>query len=107
MLMTYCSNLKWNSFKGTLQTVKNIGGLVYLLDSGSSIDACKVDGATITKGTDSAATEAAVLVSNAAEGTVIKDCGVKGTLNGAAITLESNMITTDGGATVSGTYLLD
>ncbi len=101
------TSLKNCSFKGTLQTVKNIGGLVYLLDSGSSIDACKVDGATITKGTDSAATEAAVLVSNAAEGTVIKDCGVKGTLNGAAITLESNMITTDGGATVSGTYLLD
>lgn len=101
------TSLKNCSFKGTLKTVKNIGGLVYLLDSGSSIDACKVDGAAITTGTDGAATAAAVLVSNATEGTVIKDCGVKGTLDGAAITLESNMITTDGGATVSGTYILD
>ena len=79
---------------------------MYNLDAGSSIDACKVDGATITKGTDSAATEAAVLVSNAASGTVVKDCGIKGTLNGAAIDLDSNLITTDGGVEISGTYLL-
>ena len=100
------STLKGCTFGGTLKTVKNIGGLVYNLDAGSSIDACKVDGATITKGTDSAATEAAVLVSNAASGTVVKDCGIKGTLNGAAIDLDSNLITTDGGVEISGTYLL-
>lgn len=101
------TSLKGCTFKGTIKTVKNIGGLAYLLDSGSSIDACSVDGATITKGTDATATEAAVLVSKAADGTVIKDCGIKGTLDGAAITLESNLITTDDGATVSGTYILD
>ncbi len=101
------TSLKDCVFKGSLKTVRNIGGLVYLLDSGSSIDACKVLGATITKGTDTAATDAAVLVSNAAEGTVIKDCGIKGTLDGEAITLESNLITTDGGATVTGTYLIE
>ena len=99
--------MKGCTFKGTIKAVKNIGGLAYLLDSGSSIDACSVDGATITKGTDATATEAAVLVSKAADGTVIKDCGIKGTLDGAAITLESNLITTDDGATVSGTYILD
>lgn len=100
------TSLKDNTFKGSVKSVKNIGGLVYLLDTGSSIDACKVDGATITKGTNSAATAAAVLVSSAASGTTIKDCGVKGTLDGAAITLESKMVTTDNGTTISGTYLL-
>ena len=31
----------------------------------------------------------------------------RGTLDGEAITLESNLITTDGGATVTGTYLIE
>ena len=82
---------------------KNFGGLAYMMDATSSITNCKVDGATIVKG--SATT--AVLVSNAAEGATISGCGVKGTLDGAAITLESTMIAVDGGAIVTGTYLLD
>lgn len=82
---------------------KNFGGLVYLMDGTSSITDCKVDGATIKKGSVSAA----VLVNNAAAGATITNCGVKGTFDGAEITLESTMIATDGGATVTGTYLLD
>lgn len=93
-----------SSFDPTANTLaKNFGGLAYIMDGTSSITDCKVDGATINKGTVSAA----VLVSNAAAGATITNCGVKGTLDGAAITLESTMIATDGGATVSGTYLLD
>jgi len=91
------------TFSGTLSAAKNIGGLVYLMDGTSSITNCKVDGATIKTGTVSTA----ILVSNAAEGATITNCGVKGTLDGEAITLESKMIATDGGATVTGTYLLD
>ena len=94
------------STSANINAVKNIGGLVAKLDTGSSLENCKVNGATLTKGTDAAATEAAVLVSDAASGVTITNCGVKGTLNGAAITLSSNMITTDGGASVTGTYLL-
>ena len=45
-------------------------------------------------------------MNDAASGVTITDCGVKGTLNGAAITLESSMIATDGGATISGTYVI-
>lgn len=93
------------STSASINQVKNIGGLVAKLDTGSSIEDCNVNGATLTTGTSSA-TAAAVLVSDAADGVTITGCGIKGTLNGAAITLSSNMITTDGGATVSGTYLL-
>ena len=91
------------TFSGLLSVAKNVGGLVYLMDGTSSITNCKVDGATIKKGSVSAA----VLVSNAAAGATITGCGVKGTLDGAAITLESTMVAIDGGATVTGTYLLD
>lgn len=85
---------------------KNVAGLVYLMDGDSSITSCKVNDAELVKGSNAASTNPAVLVSNAASGAKITDCGVKGTLDGAAITLSSNMITTDGGATVTGTYLL-
>lgn len=94
------------STSASINTVKNIGGLVAKLDTGSSIENCEVNGATLTNGTNAAATAAAVLVSDAADGVTITGCGIKGTLNSAAITLSSNMITTDGGATVTGTYLL-
>ena len=93
------------STSASINQVKNIGGLVAKLDTGSSIEDCNVNGATLTTGTSSA-TAAAVLVSDAASGTTITNCGVKGTINSSAITLESNMITTNGGATVTGTYLL-
>ncbi len=64
--------------------------------------------ALIPTGTANDKTAAAVLVSITDDkANTITDCGVKGTLDGAAITLSSNMITTDGGATVTGTYLLD
>ena len=93
-----------SSFDPTANTfAKNFGGLAYMMDATSSITNCKVDGATIKKGSVSAA----VLVSNAAEGVTITNCGVKGTLDDAQITLESTMVATDGGATVTGTYLLD
>ena len=93
-----------SSFDPTANTLaKNFGGLVYLMDGTSSITDCKVDGATIKKGSVSTA----VLVNNAAAGATISNCGVKGTLDGAAITLASTMVATDGGATVTGTYLLD
>jgi len=94
------------STSASINVVKNIGGLVAKLDTGSSIENCDVDGATLTNGTNGAATAAAVLVSEAAAGVTITGCGVKGTLNSATITLSSNMITTDGGATVTGTYIL-
>ena len=94
------------SVSSSMNNVKNIGGLVAKLDTGSSIENCNVDGVTLTTGTESGFTAAAVLVSDAASGTTITNCGVKGTLDSAAITLESNMITTNGGATVSGTYLI-
>lgn len=93
-----------SSFDPTSNTLaKNFGGLAYMMDATSSITNCKVHGATIKKGSVSAA----VLVSNAAEGATISGCGVKGTLDGAEITLESTMIAVDGGAIVTGTYLLD
>ena len=81
---------------------KNSAGLAYMMDATSSIKNCKVDGATIMKGTATAA----VLVCNAAEGATISGCGVKGTLDGVAITLESTMVAT-GGASATDTYLLD
>lgn len=90
-------------FSGSMSGVTKIGGIAAYLDNGSSVSKCKVNGATITKGTNAAA----VLVYEAASGVTISSCGVKGSLDGEAITLGSNMITTDGGATVSGTYLLD
>ena len=105
-IMTGCT------FSGKIAKAKNIGGLAYTLsdqntDAGSNITGCKVDGATLTTGTDGTATAAAVLVSiTDAKANTITNCGVKGTLNGAAIDLSSNMITTDGGATVTGTYLI-
>ena len=100
------STLSNCTFSGTINTVQNIGGLAYILSGNSSITGCKVDGATLTKGTNASATAAAVLVSNAASGATITNCGVKGTLDGAAIDLSSNMITTNDGATVTGTYLI-
>ncbi|MBO7071245.1 MAG: hypothetical protein J6W09_08135, partial [Bacteroidales bacterium] len=96
-LIDSCSN------SGDINAAKDIGGLVAKLDTGSSIINCEVNDVTLTKGTHAAATAAAVLVSEAANGTTITNCGVKGTIDGAAITLSSNMITTDGGATVTGT----
>ncbi|MBQ9892205.1 MAG: hypothetical protein IJM35_03495 [Bacteroidales bacterium] len=99
------------TFSGKIARAKNIGGLVYTLSeqaTGSTITECKVNGAVLTTGTASDKTAAAVLVSITDDKTnTITNCGVKGTLDGAAITLSSNMITTDGGATVTGTYLLD
>ena len=75
--------------------------------TGSSISGCKVNGAVLTTGTATDKTAAAVLISVADDKTnTISDCGVKGTLDSATITLESNMITTNGGATVTGTYLI-
>ena len=105
--MTSCT------FSGKIAKAKNIGGLVYTMSeqtTGSTISACKVNGATLTSSTTSGdgITAAAVLVSITDEKTnTITGCGVKGTLDGAAITLDSKMITTKGGATtVTGTYLL-
>lgn len=95
------------TFTGSVGAVMNVAGICYSLDGKSSISECKVNGATITKGTNAGATEPAVLVHTAASGATIADCGVKGTLKGAAITLSSNMITTDNGATISGTYLIE
>ena len=104
------SEMSGCTFSGKIAKAKNIGGLVYTLSeqqSGSTITDCKVNGATLTTGTATDKTDAAVLVSIADDKeNNITDCGVKGTLDGAAITLSSNMITTDGGATVSGTYLI-
>lgn len=85
---------------------KNVGGLAYSIDGTSSISNCQVDGASLIKGTNADATDPAVLASKASEGATITGCGVKGTLDGEAITLASTMITADEGATVSGTYLL-
>lgn len=89
-------------FSGSMSGVTKIGGIAAYLDNGSSVSKCKVNGATITKG----ANAAAVLVFEAASGVTISNCGVKGSLDGKDITLSSNMITTDGGATVTGTYLI-
>ena len=98
------------TFSGKIAKAKNIGGLAYTVSdqtTGSTITDCKVNGATLTTGTDGSATAAAVLVSITDNKTnSISNCGVKGTLDGAGITLSSNMITTDGGATVTGTYLI-
>ena len=105
------SSLENCTFSGKIAKAKNIGGLVYTMSeqtTGSTITGCKVNGATLTTGTATDKTAAAVLVSitDSKENT-ITNCGVKGTLDSAAITLSSNMITTDGGTTVTGTYLLD
>lgn len=103
------SSLSGCSTSANINAVKNVGGFVAKLDTGSSIVGCTLNGATLTKGTNDAATNAAVLVSNAAAGTTIANCGVKGTINNGSaetITLSSNMITTNGGASVSGTYIL-
>lgn len=100
------------TFSGSIARAKNIGGLVYSIseqntDAGSSITDCKVNGATLTTGTGTGFTAAAVLVSvTDAKANTITNCGVKGTIDSAAITLSSNMITTDGGTTVTGTYLI-
>ena len=97
------------TFFGTISTVKNIGGLIYTMDGSSTIKDCKVSGATINKGTNDAATDPAVLVNTASSGASISNCGVKGTLAGEAITLESRMITTDEGAVFDAlkpTYLI-
>ena len=97
-------------YSGTINTVKFIGGLIGLMDASSSISNCKVDGATLTNSANTTAadkTAPAALVSNAAAGATISNCGVKVTLDGVAIDdVSSNMITTDGGATVTGTYLI-
>lgn len=102
--MTNCT------FSGKIAKAKNIGGLVYTLSEqtiGSTITNCKVNGSTLTTGTADDKTAAAVLVSITDNKTnTITNSGVKGTLDGAAITLSSNMVTTNGGATVSGTYLI-
>ena len=101
------SSLSGCTFAGTINTVKNMGGLIYLMDGSSTIQGCKVNGATFTKGTNAAATNPAVLVSTAKGNATISDCGVKGTIDGVAITLDSNMITSDEGADISGTYLIE
>lgn len=100
------------TFGGIIARAKNIGGLVYTISeqnaSGSTITGCKVNGATLTTGTAADKTAAAVLVSISDNKTnTISNCGVKGTLDSAPITLSSNMITTQGGAVLTGTYLLD
>ena len=104
------SSMEGCTFSGKIAKAKKIGGLVYTLSdqtTGSTITGCKVNGATLTSGTADDKTAAAVLVSvTDAKANTITNCGVKGTLDGAAITLESNMITTNGGATVTGTYLI-
>ena len=100
------------TFTGKIARAKNIGGLVYTMSEqavGSTISGCKVNGATLTTGTASDKTAAAVLVSitDDAFPNSITDCGVKGTLDGAAIDLSSNMVTTlSANTTVSGTYLI-
>ena len=100
------------TFTGKIARAKNIGGLVYTMSEqavGSTITGCKVNGATLTTGTASDKTAAAVLVSITDDGkpNSITDCGVKGTLDGAAIDLTSNMVTTlSANTTVSGTYLI-
>ena len=94
------------TFTGSVGAAQNVAGICYSLDGTSSISECKVNGATLTKGTLESATEPAVLVSTAASGATITDCGVKGTLKGAAITLDSNMVTNNSG-TITGTYLIE
>ncbi|MBP5539928.1 MAG: hypothetical protein J6X69_08965 [Bacteroidales bacterium] len=94
------------TFTGSVGAVMNVAGICYSLDGTSSISGCKVNGATITKGTNAAATDPAVLVYTAASGSTIADCGVKGKLEGAAITLDSRMVTSNSG-TISGTYLIE
>lgn len=91
------------SYSGEMSGSNYVSGLIGFADANTTITNCKVDGAKITKG----ASPAAVLVNTAASGITITNCGVKGTLDGAEITLESTMIAVDGGAIVTGTYLLD
>ena len=94
------------TFTGSVGAVKNVAGICYSLDGTSSISGCKVNGATITKGTNTGATDPAVLVYTAASGSTIAGCGVKGELEGAAITLDSRMVTSNSG-TITGTYLIE
>ena len=98
------STLSNCTYSGTINAACGIGGLAYVFN-GASITGCKVNGATITTGTNASATAAAVLASSVGTGVTITNCGVKGTLDDAAITLDSNMVTT-GTATINGTYLL-
>jgi hypothetical protein len=100
------SSISGCSYAGAINAVKNIGGLVCILDGTSSLTSSNANGVTLTKGDLDSATDPAVLVSNAASGATITSCGVKGTIDGGAITLESRMITTDGGATITGTTLI-
>ena len=91
------------SYSGEVSGSNYVSGLIGFADANTTITNCKVDGATITKGVS----PAAVLVNTAASGITITNCGAKGSLDGAEITLESTMIAVDGGAIVTGTYLLD
>ena len=84
-----------------------VGGLVYSIDGTSSFTNCLLNGVTMCKSTNASATAPGPLANKAASGATFTTCGVKGTIDGVAITLETPMITTDSGATVTGTYLLD
>lgn len=84
-----------------------LGGLVYSVDGTSSFTNCLLKGVTMCKSTNTAATAPGPLANKAASGATFTTCGVKGTIDGVAITLETPMITTDSGATVTGTYLID
>ena len=91
----------------TFRNVKNMGGLVAVMDKDSVLSACKAKDIDLKHGTASDATDPATLVSIAEAGATITNCGVSGTIDGTAITLESTKITQDSGALVSGTYLLE
>ena len=85
----------------TLSAVKNSCGLAGDIDGTSVISGCKATGVTIN-----AATKNAVFVLTAASGATITDCGASGTIGGAAISTESTFVLNDGGATISGTYII-
>ena len=102
------SSIEKCTVKGsTLAGPKNVAGFVGILDATSSIIGCKAEGVTLTSGTHDAALDAAVFVSNAEAGAKITDCGASGTLDGDAISMDSRFITTDAGAVVSGTYIIE
>lgn len=88
------------------ESATNVGGLAYIVDGTSSFTNCLVNGVAMVKGSNANATAPGVLASKANSGATFTNCGVKGTIDGAAITLGSTMITTDGGATITGTYLI-
>ena len=100
-----CSHTGVNGPSASLSAT-NVGGLAYTVDGTSSFTNCLVNGVAMVKGSNANATAPGVLASKANSGATFTNCGVKGTIDGAAITLESTMITTDGGATVTGTYLI-